>query len=228
MAVDFELNAELRSDQGKGASRRLRRADKVPGVLYGARKEAQAITLDHNDLLKNLGFESFYSHILNINLDGTSQQAILKDVQRHPAKNQILHIDLLRVSANEAIRVHVPLHFLNESTAVGVKQQGGVISHHVIEVEVSCLPKHLPEYLEIDIAAMEIGDALHLSDIKLPEGIELIELSHGEDHDQTVVSIHHPRVTAEEEPAEEAESAEVPTVEEEKEAEEGNKEDEKK
>lgn len=213
MAVNFEINAEVRTDQGKGASRRLRRAGKVPGILYGAHQDPQPIMLDHSELLKNLEFESFYSHILVVKVDGNEQQAILKDVQRHPAKNQILHVDLLRVSADEEIRVHVPLHFLNESTAVGVKQQGGVISHNMVEVEVECLPKDLPEYIEVDVADLKLGEALHLSDIKLPEGVRIVELMHGEEHDQPVVSIHHPRVSAEEEPAAEAaEAAEVPTV----------------
>lgn len=226
MAVNFEINAEVRTDQGKGASRRLRRDGKVPGILYGAHQDAQAIVMDHSDLQKNLEFESFYSHILDVKLGGKSQQAILKDVQRHPAKNQILHVDLLRVSADEEIRVHVPLHFLNEATAVGVKQQGGVVSHHLIEVEVECLPRNLPEYIEVDIAGLEIGNALHLSDIKLPAGVALVELMHGDEHDQALVSIHHPRVTAEEEPEETA-SAEVPTVEDEKKEAEGKEEESK-
>jgi len=212
MAISFELNAELRNDQGKGASRRLRRSGKVPGIIYGAHKDAQAITLDHNEVFLNLQHEAFYSHILTIKFGKESQQAILKDVQRHPAKNMITHLDLLRVSADEEIRVNVPLHFINEATAIGVKQQGGVVSHNLAEVEVSCLPKHLPEYIEVDIAALELGHTLHLSDLKLPEGVSLVELAHGEGHDQPVVAIHHPRVTAEEEPAAEAATTEVPTV----------------
>lgn len=214
MAISFELNAELRNDQGKGASRRLRRSGKVPGIIYGARKDAQAITLDHNEVFLSLQHESFYSHILTIKLGKESQQAILKDVQRHPARNMITHLDLLRVSADEEIRVFVPLHFINEVTAIGVKQQGGVVSHNLSEVEVDCLPKHLPEYIEVDIATLELGHSLHLSDLKLPEGVSLVELSHGDAHDQPVVAIHHPRVIVEEEetPAAEAATAEVPTV----------------
>ncbi len=213
MAISFELNAELRNDQGKGASRRLRRSGKVPGIIYGAHKDAQAITLDHNEVFLNLQHEAFYSHILTIKIGKDTQQAILKDVQRHPAKTLITHLDLLRVSADEEIHVFVPLHFINEATAVGVKQQGGVVSHNLSEVEITCLPKHLPEYIEVDIANLELGHALHLSDLKLPEGVNLVELAHGEAHDQPVVAIHHPRVTAEEEtPAAEAATSEVPTV----------------
>lgn len=214
MAISFELNAEPRNDQGKGASRRLRRSGKVPGIIYGAHQDAQAITLDHNEVFLSLQHESFYSHILTIKIGKDAQQAILKDVQRHPARNMITHLDLLRVSADEEIRVNVPLHFINEATAIGVKQQGGVVSHNLAEVEVACLPKHLPEYIEVDIANLELGHSLHLSDLKLPEGVSLVELSHGDAHDQPVVAIHHPRVTVEEEetPAVEAATAEVPTV----------------
>ncbi|HEX7029871.1 MAG TPA: 50S ribosomal protein L25/general stress protein Ctc [Gammaproteobacteria bacterium] len=216
--VDFNLTAEVRSDAGKGASRRLRRSGKVPGVIYGAHKDAQSITLDHTELSRHLENEAFYSHILTIKVGKDEQQAILKDLQRHPYKPVIMHADFLRVSADEAIRVNVPLHFLNESSSVGVKQQGGVISHLLTQLEVFCLPKDLPEYIEVDVAALEIGQSLHISDLKLPEGVTSVELSHGEEHDQPVVSIHHARVTAEEEPAAEGtEAAEVPATAEKKE-----------
>lgn len=198
MATSFSLTAEVRADQGKGASRRLRRTDKVPGILYGAHQDPVSITLDHKELIRNLANEAFYSHILTIKLPTGEQQAILKDVQRHPAKPRISHVDLQRVSENEEIRIHVPLHFLNEAISVGVKTQGGVISHNMIEVEIACLPKHLPEFIEVDVAALEIGHALHLSDLKLPEGVRLPALTQGKDHDLPVVAIHHARVTAEE------------------------------
>lgn len=227
MAISFELNAEPRQDQGKGASRRLRRAGKVPGIIYGARKDAQAVAFDHNELQRSLQHEAVYSHILTIKLGKEQEQAILKDVQRHPSKPVVLHVDLLRVSADEEIRVHVPLHFLNEVSATGVKQQGGVISHHLIDVEVECLPGILPEYIEVDIANLELGQAIHLSELKLPEGVSIVALLHdAEEHDLPVVSIHHPRVAEEEEPAE-AEAAattEVPTVGEEKKEEAGKEE----
>ncbi|HWP94951.1 MAG TPA: 50S ribosomal protein L25/general stress protein Ctc [Gammaproteobacteria bacterium] len=220
MAISFTLTAEVRNDQGKGASRRLRRAGKVPGILYGAHKEPQLIAFDHHELERSLKNEAFYSHILTIKVGGEEQQAIVKDVQRHPAKPQITHIDLQRVSEHEEIRVHVPLHFINEGAAIGVKQQGGVISHNLIEVEVACLPRYLPEYIEVDVKDLELGKALHLSDLKLPEGVRLVALSHGPEHDLPVVAIHHARVTTEADLAPEAPTtAEVPTVQDEKKAE---------
>ncbi|MCA1797945.1 MAG: 50S ribosomal protein L25/general stress protein Ctc [Xanthomonadaceae bacterium] len=200
MATDFILNAEKRDDQGKGASRRLRRAGRVPGIIYGGDATPEPISLDHNEMLRNTAHEAFYSHILTVKLGGKDVQALLKDMQRHPAKAQIVHVDLLRVQADKEVRVHVPLHFLNEKTSPGVKTAGGVVSHHLIEVEIECLPKDLPEFIEVDCGTMEIGDALHLTDLKLPEGTELVALMHGEvkDHDQPVVSIHHARVSSEE------------------------------
>lgn len=198
MATTYTLTAEVRADQGKGASRRLRRTNKVPGIMYGAHKDPTAIVLDHNELVRNLANEAFYSHILTIKLPTGDQQAILKDLQRHPALPRITHVDLQRVSENEEIRIHIPLHFLNEAISVGVKGQGGVVSHNMIEVEVACLPKHLPEFLEVDIKDLEIGHAIHLSDLKLPEGVRLPALMQGKDHDLPVVAIHHARVTAEE------------------------------
>ena len=191
MSVDFILNAELRKDEGKGASRRLRRAGKVPAVIYGANKDAVSISLDHNDLVKHLEHEAFYSHLLTVKLEGKEEQAILKDLQRHPAKPLIMHMDLQRVSADHKIRMHVPLHFLGEDLAPGVKVGGGLVAHSLTEVEISCLPKDLPEYLEVDLSQMELNQALHLSDIKLPAGVEIAELAHG--HDLPVVTIHLPR-----------------------------------
>jgi len=188
-----ELTAEFREDKGKGASRRLRRSGKVPAVLYGGRKEPKNITLDQQVLLHQLESESFYSSILTIKIGKDSQAAILKDLQRHPAKRQILHVDLQRVLADEKIRISVPLHFLGEEAARGVKEEGGVVSHIVSEVEVSCLPKDLPEYMEIDVSDLGLDERLHLSDIKVPEGVEIIELSYGADHDQPVVAVHRPR-----------------------------------
>lgn len=215
MAIDFVLNAEQRDDQGKGASRRLRRVGRVPGILYGGGQEPEPITLDHNELLRSLEHEAFYSHILTVNVGKSSTQVLLKDLQRHPAKPHILHVDLQRVVADQEVRVHVPLHFLNEKTAPGIKEAGGVVSHHLIEVEVECLPKDLPEYIEVDCGAMDIGDAFHLTDLKLPEGVAIVELLHGdvEEHDQPVVSVHHARVTSEEDLSTEApEAPEAPEV----------------
>lgn len=195
---DFVLQAEPRSDQGKGASRRLRRTGMVPAVMYGAGKDPVMLSLDHDELVNQLKNEAFFSSILTIKLDKSEDQAIIKDLQRHPGKPYILHMDLQRVSATEAIRVQVPLHFMNEEKCPGVKE-GGVITHNITEVEVSCLPKHLPEYIELDLADLDLDQTVHLTDLKLPEGVELVELMHGDDHDQPVVAIHLPRAAKEEE-----------------------------
>jgi len=193
---DFVLTAELRNDMGKGASRRLRGAGKVPAILYGGHKEPTSISLIHNELQHQLENEAFFSHILTVKLDGNEESAIVKDVQRHPSKPLILHMDLQRVSATENIRVHVPLHFINEATSPGVKA-GGLVAHSMIEVEVQCLPKNLPEFIEVDLANLELNEIVHLSDLKLPADVELVELLHGGEHDQAVASIHMPRAAKE-------------------------------
>lgn len=207
MSVDFTLNAELRNEQelGKAFSRRLRNTGKVPAVMYGGGEEPVSITFDHNKLMHSLEQEAIYSHILTIDVAGKSQRAILRDLQRHPYKPTILHMDLLRVREDVAINVHVPLHFLNEDTCPGVKLDGGVASHNIVEVEVSCLPKDLPEFIEVDVADLKLNDSLHLSDIKVAEGVTIVELAHGEDHDHVVVSIHVKRAV-EEEPVDAAEA----------------------
>ena len=204
MAISFNLSAEVRSDKGKGASRRLRRTGKVPGILYGAGEPPVDLAFNHNEVRNNLAHEAFYSHILKIRVGNDEHQAILKDVQRHPAKPLIMHVDLLRVKDDQDIRVHVPLHFLGEKEAIGVKQQGGVVSRNLIEVEIACLPRYLPEYIDVDVTSLELNHALHLSDLKLPEGVRIVQLAYGEEHDLPVVAIHHPRITVEEEPVAEA------------------------
>jgi large subunit ribosomal protein L25 len=201
MAVSFELNAEPRNDTGKGASRRLRRDGKVPAILYGGNEEPRALTLNHNQVQRNLEHEAFYSHILSVNIDGTDTRAVLRDLQRHPSKPIILHVDLLRVSATEKLRMHVPLHFLGEDIAPGVKLGGGMVMHELIEVEVECLPQNLPEFIEVDVSGLHLGESLHLSDLKIPPGLTLVELARGEDHDLGVVSIHARRGGGEEEGA---------------------------
>ena len=201
MAINFNLSAELRSDKGKGASRRLRRLGKVPGILYGAGEAPVQLSFDHNEVSNSLSHEAFYSHILKIKVGSEEHQAIIKDLQRHPAKPVVMHLDFLRVKDNIEIRVHVPLHFKNEKEAVGVKQQGGVVSHNMIEVEIACLPRYLPEFIEVDVLTLELNHALHLSDLKLPEGVRIVQLAYGEEHNLPVVSIHHPRIEVEEEPA---------------------------
>jgi large subunit ribosomal protein L25 len=196
MAISFELNAEPRTDTGKGASRRLRHAGKIPAIMYGGNKNPEALTLNHNEVIRNLEHEAFYSHILTIKVGGSETRAVLRDLQRHPSKPFVQHMDLQRVSETEKIRMHVPLHFLGEEIAPGVKA-GGMISHEIIEVEVECLPKDLPEYIEADISGMDVGDSLHLSDLAIPGGVDLLELARGEGHDLGVVSIHAKRGTEE-------------------------------
>ena len=196
MAISFELNAEPRTDTGKGASRRLRHAGKIPAIMYGGNKDPEALTLNHNEVIRNLEHEAFYSHILTIKVGGSETRAVLRDLQRHPSKPFVQHMDLQRVSETEKIRMHVPLHFLGEEVAPGVKA-GGMVSHEIIEVEVECLPKDLPEYIEVDISGMGVGDSLHLSDLAIPGGVDLLELARGEGHDLGVVSIHAKRGTEE-------------------------------
>lgn len=192
MSVDFNINAESRTDVGKGASRRLRRDGKVPGVIYGSDKAPVALTTDHNELMHHLEEEAFYSHILTIKLDGKAEKVVLKDLQRHPAKPRILHVDFMRVGTGDTIHMQVPVHFINEETCVGVKS-GGMVSHLMNSIEVICQAKDLPEYLQVDIAGLEEGASLHLSDLVLPKGVTIAALTHGPDHDLPVVSIHMPR-----------------------------------
>ena len=193
MSNEFVVTAEPRSDQGKGASRRLRRMGRVPAILYGAGKDPVPLSVDHNELLKQLENEAFYSHILTIEVGGKKEQAILKDLQRHPAKPFVMHLDFMRVSAGEKIRVNVPLHFVGGDVAPGVKIGGGIVTHAVTEVEIVCLPKDLPEYIEVDLSNLELGQSLHLSDIDLPKGVELVQLLQGEEHDVAVAAIQATR-----------------------------------
>ncbi|MCW8932504.1 MAG: 50S ribosomal protein L25/general stress protein Ctc [Gammaproteobacteria bacterium] len=192
MSATFTLAAELRTDTGKGASRRLRHASRVPAIIYGADKEPTMLTLRHDDILHACEDEAFFSHILTIDFDGKSEQVIIKDMQRHPAKIQIMHADFQRIDADHALHVNVPLHFLNEESCVGVKG-GGLVSHLMTELEISCLPANLPEFIEVDMANLDVGDSIHLTDIILPEGVSSVILMQGEGHDQAVASIHMPR-----------------------------------
>ena len=196
MATSFELNAEPRADTGKGASRRLRRTGKSPAIMYGGNKDPESLTLNHNEVIRNLGNEAFYSHILTVNVGGSKTRAVLRDLQRHPSKPFVQHMDLQRVSEAEKLRMNVPLHFIGEEDAPGVKA-GGMVSHEIIEVEIECLPRDLPEYVEVDVSGLDIGDSLHLSDLKMPEGAVLLELARGEGHDLGVVSVHAKRVVEE-------------------------------
>lgn len=197
MSNQFEIVAETRAEAGKGASRRLRREQRVPGILYGAGKDPVQISVVLKDLMKSLENEAFYSHILTVKLDGKSEQAVLRDMQRHPVKGVPSHIDLQRVDASHKITMRVPLHFLNEAECPGVKQNGGKIHHDISEVEVQCLPKDLPEHLQVDMGALDIGQHVHLSDLKLPAGVQLVALVHG--HDLSVASVQAPKGGGDEE-----------------------------
>ncbi len=232
MADDFDLIAELRDDKGKGASRRLRREGKVPAILYGGGRPPRNLAFDQNRVIQQLENESFYSSVLSVKVGDKEQAVILKDLQRHPAKRQILHMDLQRIREDEEIRMNVPIHFLNEDIAVGVKQSGGKVSHLMTDVEVVCLPKDLPEYLEIDIADVELNEMRYISDIPLPEGVTIPLLAQGEEADQPIVSIQIIKemvIEEEEEALEEAVAAgEVPVAGEEAEEEGAPSEDESK
>lgn len=191
---DFILNCEIRTDLGKGASRRLRRlADQVPAIIYGGDKDPQPLSIIRKDLEKSLENEAFFSHVLIININGKKEKAILKDLQRHPARNSVTHADFMRVSEKVAIKVHVPIHFLNEKTCHGVKVQGGMIQHQATDIEVLCLPSDIPEFIEVDMAEVKTGDIIHLSDIALPSGVTSVALSLGEDHDLAVASVVAPK-----------------------------------
>jgi large subunit ribosomal protein L25 len=190
MKTSFELVAEFRETQGKGASRRLRHDGKVPAILYGGHATARTLTLSHQKLLIMLDNERFYSTILNLKVGDQSQAAILKDVQRHPFKNKIVHVDFQRVEENEKIRISIPLHFTGAGVSPGVKSQGGIVSHMRTEAEVSCLPKDLPEFIEVDISGLSLNESIHLSQLKVPPGVVLAELAK---EDAAVVAIHSPR-----------------------------------
>ena len=196
MSQKFEVTAEPRTAKGTGASRRLRRSGKVPGIVYGAGKDAAPVAFDHSVMLRNLGIEAFHTSILTLHLDGTADQAIVRDYQMHPTKPLVLHVDLQRISATEKIHMSVPLHFVGQEVAPGVKQEGGIVSHQITEIDITCLPHQLPEFLEVDMSQMHLNDSVHLSDLKLPEGVAITQLAHGGD-DLAVATIT--AVTVEEE-----------------------------
>ena len=210
MATNHNLTATGRKDEGKGASRRLRRSGHVPAIVYGAHQDPQTIQIEHNHLWLTSQNEWFYSAILDLSVDGKTQKVLLRDMQRHPFKQQILHLDFLRVSENEALRAKVPLHFVNQEKSTAGKTAGVVVLHELNEVEVSCLPKDLPEYLEYDLSSLEVGDNVHLSQLKLPAGVTIPALAQGKEHDLAIVIAKHARVEAEPEAA--AESADVPAA----------------
>jgi large subunit ribosomal protein L25 len=205
MSQKIELEAELRTDVGKGASRRLRRlADKVPGIMYGADETPVALMFQHNELAKAMQQEAFFSQIIDIKAGGETQQAVLRDLQRHPASEKVQHIDFLRIRADRELEVRIPIHFLNEDVCVGVRTEGGQISHTMTDVEITCLPKDLPAYLEVDMANVRLGTALHLSDIALPEGVTIDALEQEEPNDAQIATVQEIREIVEEEPEVEA------------------------
>jgi len=215
MSDQFEVIAEVREDMGKGSSRRLRRlADKVPAIIYGGGKDPQSLTLVRKDIEKCLENEAFYSHVLTVKVGAEAQKAILKDLQRHPAKDTVMHADFLRVDDKVAIKVNVPIHFLNEKACHGVKIEGGIIQHQETDIEVQCLPGDIPEYIEVDMLNVKTGEIVHLSEIALPEGVISMALALGEDHDLAIASVIAPKglTEAEEEAEEEVAADEVPAV----------------
>ena len=198
MSKELELSCSVREDLGKGASRRLRRLEnKVPGIVYGGKSDPVSISMDHDPLFHQLENEAFFSSIIQLKIDGKAEDVLLKDLQRHPAKNIIMHADFLRVDKNQAIVVQVPLHFVNEDSSVGVKMQGGRVSHQANEIEIRCLPGDLPEYIEVDMAEVEVGQVVHLSDVSLPEGVVSVALGLGEEHDLAIANISAPKAETE-------------------------------
>ena len=205
----YELKAEPRNELGKSACRRLRRSGRIPGTVYGANKEPQSISLSHNEVLHRLDHEAFYSSILTINVSTESERVVVKDLQRHPYKSEILHIDFLRIDEKQKITMRVPIHFVNEHQCVGVRTGGGMVSRIMTELEISCLPRDLPEYIDVDLINVNVGEAVHLSDIVLPEGVEIYALQHGGDNSASVASVNVPKVSVDDIEEQEEEQEEL-------------------
>lgn len=200
MSEAFEITAKSRDKMGKGSSRRLRRLENlVPAIVYGGKTAPQNISISHNEFFHHLENEAFFSHIISLKIDGKAEDVLLKDLQRHPAKPILMHADFLRVDKNQAIVVNVPLHFINEESCIGVKMQGGRVSHQASDIEVRCLPGVLPEYIEVDMIDVETGQVVHLSDVTLPEGVESVALSHGAEHDLAIANVAAPKGVSEDE-----------------------------
>ena len=203
MSTNFTINAKSREDTGKGASRRLRRlTGEVPAIIYGGKKDAEKISILHKDITKALENDAVYSSIISLSVDGKAEDTIIKDIQRHPAKQIILHMDFLRVSKTTKLQTRVPLNFINEDTCVGVKLGGGLIAHTMTDIEVSCLPKDLPESIDVDMAEVDVGQIVHLSDLTLPDGVESVSLSQGADYDLTVATVNKQKAVEIDEPSE--------------------------
>ena len=197
----YTFNAELRTETGTGASRRLRREDKVPAILYGADKEAASLTFEHKEIIKAQESEGFYTHILTLNIAGEKVEAILKDIQRHPFKPKVTHLDFQRVDAAHKLHTKVPVHFIGEDV---VTKAGNTVVHQLTEIEITCLPKSLPEFVEVNVADLVAGDSIHLSDLKLPAGVSSVELAKGADHDQSIVTVKANKAAPAEEASEDA------------------------
>ncbi len=189
-SVDFTVEAQAYTSKGTAAARRMRRTGRVPGIIYGGGNAPQGFSVDHDAFMHKLEHEAFYSHILTLNLDGQQQQVVLRGLQRHPARPRLLHVDFQRINPNEKIHMQVPLHFVGEANAPGVRIGGGLVSHLLSSIDVRCLPRDLPEYIEVDLSNLELNHSVHLSDLKLPAGVEIIALSHGAEHDLPVASVH--------------------------------------
>ena len=211
---EFEVVARPRTELGTNASRRLRREGRVPAILYGGGKEPRPLSLEENRIRKQIENEAFAAHVLTVKVDDEESQAVLKSVHRDPATERVLHMDFQRISATSEIHMHVPLHFVNEEGCPG-RKAGGIVTRLLVEVEVGCLPKDLPEYIEVDMSALDVGDAVHLSELVLPEGVHVMALAHNPDNDQPVVSVQHPQkleAVEEEAAGEEGAEAEAPAA----------------
>ncbi len=209
MTDEIQINAEPRSDSGKGASRRLRKEGLVPAIVYGGDKEPAMVSLKHNEFIHQLENEATYTQIINLSVEGKAEKVVLRDLQRHPFKNKLLHADFYRVNMNQTIHVNIPIHIINDDICVGLKMEGGMLTSLLNEIEVVCLPKDIPEYIAVDAENIHLGETLHLSEIQLPEGVESAALQYGEDHDTGVLSVVKTRATAEEDVEEEAEAPEA-------------------
>ena len=211
---EFEVVARPRAELGTNASRRLRREGRIPAILYGGGRDSTPLSLEENRIRKQIENEAFAAHVLTVKVDDEESQAVLKSVHRDPATERVLHMDFQRISATSEIRMHVPLHFVNEENCPG-RKAGGIVTRLLVEVEVGCLPKDLPEYIEVDMSALDVGDAVHLSELVLPEGVHVMALAHNPDNDQPVVNVQHPQkleAVAEEAAGEEGAEAEAPAA----------------
>ena len=202
---EFEVVARPRAELGTNASRRLRREGRIPAILYGGGRDSTPLSLEENRIRKQIENEAFAAHVLTVKVGGEESQAVLKSVHRDPATERVIHMDFQRISATSEIHMHVPLHFVNEEDCPG-KRAGGIVTRLLVEVEVGCLPKDLPEYIEVDMSVLDVGDSVHLSELRLPEGVHVMALAHNPDNDQPVVNVQHPQklelegATGEEEP----------------------------